>query len=360
MADKSEKKRKKLKSARKKEHHNIVQDIVQDIIPDEEDTIEALDEKLEKDTEVNKEANMIYAEDPEFHGHSKLRVKSGEIALALLGVLIGSLGTISVMIPNDLTCGGLGGVSRMIQHYSGWDYSLIYYVLAMVVAIVVWFRLGAKELRKIIFMSFAYPVVMFLIELSGLVIMKSDDLLLVSLVVGCFFGVSNGITFKAGFSSGGSDSLAKIIKYRWMPHMSINYLNFAINVFVIIASVIAFGVNIAMYAVVITFVSTRVGEAVMYGIGGRIVELNVVSHHPEELKDFVIHDLGRGATSLEITGGYTGEKMEQVKIICTPRESFIIKRYLAKHDPKAFVSITSVTSVWGSGKGFSDIKKIDG
>ncbi len=355
MADKGGKHQKKLKSAHKKQHHNIIADI----IPDENDTIEALDEKLEKDTEVTKEANMIYADDPEFHGHSKVVVRAREYALALLGVVIGSLGTISVMIPNELTCGGLSGITRIIQHYTSWNYSIIYYALAMVVAVAVWLSLGMKELRKIIFMSFAYPIVMFLIELSGLVIIKSDDLLLVSLMVGIFFGVSNGITFQAGFSSGGSDSIAKIIKYRFVPHMSLNYLNFAVNVVVIIASTFVFGVHIAMYAVVITYVSTKVGDAVMYGIGGRIMELNVITHDPEPLKKFVIYDLGRATTSMQIVGGYSGETMEQVKIICTPRESFIIKRFLATHDPKAFVSVTSVASVWGLGKGFSDIRKID-
>ena len=145
-----------------------------------------------------------------------------------------------------------------------------------------------------------------------------------------------------------------------MPHMSLNYLNFAVNVVVIIASGFVFGVSIAMYAIVITYVSTKVGDAVMYGIGGRIMELNVVTHDPEPLKKFVIYDLGRATTSIQIVGGYSGETMEQVKIICTPRESFIIKRFLATHDPKAFVSVTSVASVWGLGKGFSDIRKIDG
>ena len=115
-----------------------------------------------------------------------------------------------------------------------------------------------------------------------------------------------------------------------------------------------------MYAIVITFVSTKVGEGVMYGISGRIVELNIITNEPEDVKTFLIDTLGRGVTTIEITGGYTGLKKQQLKVICTPRESFIVKRYLAKHDPKAFVSVTSVTSVWGSGKGFSDIRKIDG
>ena len=352
----SKKHEKKLKSAHKKEHHNIIQDL----IPDEESAIEALDEKLEKDTEAERVANNLYADDPELHGHSKLEMRAREYALAFLGVVIGSLGTISIMNANGLTCGGLAGITRIIQHYTAWNYSVIYYGLAMIVALIVWVMLGVKEVRKILFMSFAYPVVMFVIELTGLVIIESDDLLLVSLMVGCFFGISNGITFKAGFSSGGSDSIAKIIKYRFMPHIGLNELNFAINVVVVVASAFVFNVNIAMYAIVITFVSTKVGEAVMYGIGGRIVELNIITHEPEALKTFAMDVLGRGATTQEITGGYTGQKREQIKVICSPRESFIIKRFLAKHDPKAFVTVETLTSVWGSGKGFSDIKKIDG
>lgn len=349
------KQRKKLKSAHKKEHTIIVEES-----SETGGVLDALDEKLEREMEATRDANNIYADDPEFHGQTKLEVRAKEIALAFAGVIAGSLGTIAVMNPNGLTCGGIAGITRIIQHYTGWNYSIIYYALAMCVALVVWALLGVKELRKIIFMSFAYPAVMFVIEQSGLVIMKSDDLLLVAILVGCLFGISNGLIFKAGFSSGGSDSIAKVVKYRFVPHIGLNDLNFAINTLVVVASAFVFGMNIAMYAIVITYVSTKVGEAVMYGIGGKIVELNVITHDPEELKTFVTDTLGRGATTLEITGGYTGKKREQIKILCSPRESFIIKRYLARHDPKAFVTVTPITSVWGSGKGFSDITKIEG
>ena len=55
--------------------------------------------------------------------------------------------------------------------------------------------------------------------------------------------------------------------------------------------------------------------------------------------------------------GWVGRK--QLKILCSPRESFLIKRHLAKKDPKSFVSVISVKSVWGRGRGFSDIRDME-
>ena len=73
----------------------------------------------------------------------------------------------------------------------------------------------------------------------------------------------------------------------------------------------------------------------------------------------VMNELGRGVSSIEVTGEYTGDRRKQLKILCSPRESFIIKRYLAKEDPNSFVSVTSIKSVWGRGRGFSDIRDLD-
>lgn len=337
-----------------KKHH-----IISEILSDEDIALESLDKKLEKELDATREANNRYVKDPEYHGRSKLELRAREIAFALLAVVIGSLSTVSIMIPNNLTVGGVTGAARIIQFYTNWDYSIVYLAISGVIVLFVWGLLGFKEVKKIVLMSIAYPIVMFVLERFDIVLMKSDDLFLVSVVVGVFYGISNGLTFKAGFSSGGADSVAKILKFRFLPHLGINDLVFMINAVIVIISAFVFGANIAMYAIVIIFISMRVGEAVMYGYSNKIVELNIISEEPDELSDYIMNDLGRGVTSIGITGEYTGEKKKQIKIICSPRESFIIKRYLAKHDPKAFVSVTSVKSVWGAGKGFSNIRDIE-
>ena len=323
------------------------------------DPVESLDRKLFSEMPANKEANERYAHDPKYHGHSKLQMRAREMLFAVAAVIIGSLGTVSIMLPNGLTFGGITGISRIVQEFTGWNYSLIYYACSITVLTIVWIFLGMKEVRKIIFMSLTYPLAMLILQTYDVVLVRSDDLFLVAVFTGVVIGVSNGLTFKAGFSSGGTDSLAKVIKYRWAPHLGINNITFAINSLIVLANAFVFGVNIALYAVVIIYVSMKVGEAVMYGFSDKIVELAIMPGDPEALADFIMNELGRGVSSIEVTGEYTGDKRKQLKILCSPRESFIIKRYLAKEDPNSFVSVTSVKSVWGRGRGFSDIRSLD-
>ena len=322
------------------------------------DGMSALDRELEKQEHESKKANVLAASDPELMGRSKLQVRAGEIVMALAAATIGSFGTVCIMLPNGLTFGGITGLSRIVQTFTGWDFSLIYYGFAILVALTVWVTLGFKELRKILLMSISYPTIMMLLELTGYEFI-TEDKLLAAVFTGVVFGVSNGLTFKAGFSSGGTDSIAKVIKYKKLPHLGINDITFAINTLIVIASALIMGLNIALYAVITIYVSMKVGEAVMFGLSTKIVELEIIPGDPDALTKYIMEELGRGVSSVEITGEYTGDKRKQLKILCSPRESFLIKRHLAKNDPKSFVAVIGVNSVWGVGRGFSDIRSLD-
>ena len=336
----------KLKTASRKENSNGIGDI------------SSLDKALAKQEQASLEANRIAAADPELHGKTKLQARASEIAMALLAAVIGSFATVAIMLPNGLTFGGITGISKIVQNYTGWNFSLIYYAFSMMIALIVWVSLGFKELRKIILMSLAYPVIMLVIELSQIQFV-TDDKLLASVFTGVVMGVCNGLTFKAGFSSGGMDSLAKVIKYKRLPHLAINDITFALNAVIVIANAIVLGLDIALYAIITIFVSMKVGEAVMYGLSTRIVELEIIPGDPDALTQYIMNELGRGVSSVEITGEYTGDKRKQLKILCSPRESFLIKRHLAKNDPKSFVAVISISSVWGVGRGFSDIRSME-
>ena len=50
-------------------------------------------------------------------------------------------------------------------------------------------------------------------------------------------------------------------------------------------------------------------------------------------------------------------KRKQLIVLCSPRESMIIKKYLADVDPSAFVTVMQVNTVWGEGRGFTDIEE---
>lgn len=301
-----------------------------------------------------REANIKAASDPKYQGKSKLQVKTTEILLALFGAFIGSFATVSIMLPNGLTYGGITGLSKIVQNYTGINYSVAYYIFSAIIVIFVLVALGFNEVKKIIMLSVAYPTFMMLIEMMKIE-MLIPDTFLAAVFCGVAFGLSNGLTFQAGYSSGGTDSVAKVIKLKNMPYKSINDITTVINVAIVVLSAFVFGAVVGLYALVTMYISMKVGEAVLFGFTKKLVQLEVLTNYPEVLSEYVMKEMGRGVSSTEVTGEYTGENRKQLRIICTPRESFLIKKFLSVTDPKAFVSIVTINSVWGVGRGFKDI-----
>ena len=61
--------------------------------------------------------------------------------------------------------------------------------------------------------------------------------------------------------------------------------------------------------------------------------------------------------SIEVTGEYTGEKRQKLILLCSPRESVMVKKHVASVDRNALVTVIHVDNVWGRGEGFGDIQK---
>lgn len=320
--------------------------------------LDSMDRRLEKEISASREANVVAANDPKLQGKSKFQARATEILMALLAAALGALATVAILVPNNLTFGGITGIAILFSKITGINYNILYYILAVAVVLIVWAGLGIKEVRKIILMSVSFPAFMTLFELAKLQYV-SEDRLLATAFAGVLFGASNGLTFKAGFSSGGTDSLAKVIKFKQLPHLGINDITFVLNTLIVIVSALVMGLDVALYAILAIYVSMKIGESVMFGLSTKIIELEIISSDPKALANFIMEELGRGVSSVEITGEYTGDKRKQIKLLCSPRESFLIKRYLAKNDPKSFVAVYGVNSVWGLGRGFSDIRDVD-
>lgn len=278
-----------------------------------------------------------------------------EFIIVVISGIFSSFAMVGIMIPNGLTYGGVTGIGRIIQQYTTLDYSLIIYGLCFLVMIIVGLTLGFKEVRKIMMMSIVSPAIIYIFEKLDLHLLQTKDLFLSAVFCGVAFGISNGIIFYAGFSSGGTDSIAKVIRKKLLPYVDLSKILFGIDFVIIVVSAFVFGTNIALYALITMFVTMKMSDAVMYGFASKIVELRIITSKPNELTDYVIHEIGRGVTGLDIIGGYTNEKRKELIVLCSPRESFLIKRFLAKEDPGSFVSLIQVNSVWGVGKGFMDI-----
>ncbi len=283
-----------------------------------------------------------------------------ETLIVLTSAFFGSSVQIFVMIPNGMTSGGMPGIARLITHFLPISYSLVYYTLSMVVLIIAFFAMGKAEVRRIIALGFAYPIMLFIFEHINYEFLDSPDPLLAALLIGAFYGIATGVGYIGGYSSGGTDTLARVIKFRFLNHVRTGDIQMAMDICIIAVSAFVFDTNIAMYAIVTAVVAARVISAITVGYGGRFVQFDIIPSSREreqDITDYVLNDVNRAVTSHVSRGEYTQSERRTLSIICTPAESIKIKKYVAEKDPEAFATVMSLTNVWG--KRFHDFNEAD-
>ncbi len=287
----------------------------------------------------------------------KVKDFATDFAVILAACCISSFSTVGVLIPNGLTSGGLTGVVRIVQNFVDVDFSILYYCGSFIIMALVFVFLGWKELRKILLMAVMYPTVLLVFEHLNIQLLETKDILLAAVFCGVFSGTNVGLVFWRGYASAGTDAIAKIIRKKLFPQIGLSKILLCVDAAIIISSAFVYGRNIALYALITQVIISKTSEVVMYGFESKVVQLTIITDKCEEIKKYVIEDLERGATSFMVRGEYTGHEMRQLKVLCSPRESILIKKRLAQLDSKAFVTVTRIETVWGHGKGFHDIDK---
>ena len=283
-----------------------------------------------------------------------------EALIVIVSAFFGSSVQIFVMIPNGMTSGGMPGIARLITHFLPISYSLVYYTLSMIILIIAGLTMGRAEVRRIIALGFAYPIMLFIFEHIDYVFLKSPDPFLAALLIGLFYGIATGVGYIGGYSSGGTDTLARVFKFKLFNHLRTGDIQMVMDIIIIGISAFVFDTNVAMYAIVTAIIAARVISVITVGYSGKFVQFDIIASTKEKeeaITEFVLHDVDRAVTSHLSRGEYTKEERRTLTIICTPAESIRIKKYIAENDPQAFATVMPITTVWG--KRFSDIQEVD-
>lgn len=294
----------------------------------------------------------------------KLKVEKGnlkklgvDLLFIIAGCSISAVSTIGILIPNGLTSGGITGMVRILQGFLPIDFSILYYVFAIAILIICAILLGVKEARKILLLTITYPSILFVFEHFNFSLLEEKDLFLAAIYCGVLGGICSGLVFSRGYSFGGTDTIAKIIQRKLMPHVGLSQILLVIDACIIIGSGFLFGRNIALYALVTQVIFAKTVDYVMYGFDTKAVQLEIITSKHDEVANYILTEINRGVSNVTVTGEYTGTSREKIVTICSPRESMLIKKFVAKKDRNAFVTVIHVDTVWGNGEGFSDIMK---
>ncbi len=290
---------------------------------------------------------------------SKEKVKGFfvDFAFLFLACAIGAFSLTAVLLPNGLTSGGLTGLVRMVQKLVPIDFSILYYGGSLIIFVLVIIFLGLKEAKKILLLTVMYPAVLMAFEYLPFELLEEKDVILAAIFCGIFSGLCSGIVFWRGYSFCGSDAIAKIIRKKFMPSVPLSKIMLAIDGTIIICSAFMFGRNIALYALVTQVISSKMIDVVLFGFETKIVQLEIISECVDEVAEYIMKDIGRGVTEINVVGEYTKNVHRKLLCLCSPRESVLIRRFVAERDRRALVTVIHVDTVWGSGEGFRDINQ---
>lgn len=276
----------------------------------------------------------------------------------LVACSMGSFATVAVLLPNGLTSGGLTGIVRLVQNLTSWNFAVIYYGFSIVIAGCIWLFLGFKEVRKTLVLALMYPAVLWLFERFPLHLLEEKDILLAAIFYGVFSGICVGIATSRGYCFSGTDGIAKIIRRKLLPQVAQGKIMIGIDAAVVLASAMIFGRNIALYALITQAVIAKTIDVITFGFEYQVVQVEIITKdRAKELLDYILNDMGRGASTEKIVGQYTKTQHIKIRVFCSPRESMLLKRKIAQIDSTAFVSVIKTEAVWANGKGFKNIKE---
>ncbi len=274
------------------------------------------------------------------------------------GCIITAFSVNYILKPNGLITSGVTGLAIILEKYTNINYSYMYYFVTLVILIGTYLLMGKKEIMKIVFLSILYPTVLLVMQNFEFKFVE-NDLLLASIYFSIFYGIGVGMILRKGFSFGGTDTIARILNKKLFPSINVSYIMLALDGIIILISAFTFGRNIALYSVISQLIVTRVCDYIMFGLGTKLYKLEIISCKYEEISKFIMLQLGRGVTVLQIRGGYTNDEKIQIETVCSPEQSIRIQKLIKEIDQTAFVKILPMVSVWGRGRRFVDINLED-
>ncbi len=281
-----------------------------------------------------------------------------DLIYVVMGSIILAIAITSILKPNGIITGGITGFSLVLEKIFGLDYTIFYYMMSLIVLMVTRFTLGKVEARKIIVFSLFFPIVLILFNGLEINIMQ-NDLFLASVYYGIMAGGGTGLILKGGFSSGGTDTIAKIISRKLFRFMSLSTIIAALDMSVILFAAFVFDTRIALYALLTQLVAMKAVEVVLYGFSSKMVKLEIISEKEAEIEAYILNYINRGISKYNIVGGYTNLDRTKLITICSQRESILIRDKISTVDSKAFITVLPVSTVWGEGVGFDSLTPED-
>ena len=263
-----------------------------------------------------------------------------------LGTGLAVLAMKGFMIPNRFMDGGITGISILLHEIFHINISFLVIVLNVVFIYLGYIRIGKTFAVQTTIAVALLSLGLLFVEITPI----THDKLLIAIFGGILIGTGVGLVIRGGGVIDGAEVIAVFTKRR--TGFSNSEIIMLFNTIIFAIAAFQFGIETAMYSIITYFTATRATDYVVDGIE-EFTALNIISTQPEEVKSFLVNELGKGITVYKGERGYLPGSFdiktdcEIVVTIVTRLEIKQIEEALMKIDPKAFVFVQSIKEATG-------------
>jgi uncharacterized membrane-anchored protein YitT (DUF2179 family) len=250
------------------------------------------------------------------------------------------------MIPNRFLDGGITGISILLHEMFHFNISILVVVLNLP-----FIYLGYRKIGKTFAVQTSIAV---LLLAAGLLFIDinpiTSDKLLIAIFGGILIGTGVGLVIRSGGVIDGAEVIAVFTRRK--TGFSNSEIIMLINCIIFAVAALQFGIETAMYSIITYFTATRATNYVVDGIE-EFTAMNIVSAQQEEIKNFLVNELGKGITVYKGERGYLPGSFdiktdcEIIVTIVTRLEIKQIQDGISSIDPKAFMFVQSIKEASG-------------
>lgn len=266
-----------------------------------------------------------------------------ETSVLTVAVAIIAAAVYFFLVPSHASVSSISGLGIVLSNFIPLPLSVITMILNVVLLIIGFFTCGREFGVKTVYTSVMLPLFLGVFErifpdFGSMTNSQELDVLCYILVV----SVGLSILFNRNASSGGLDIVAKIMnKYL---HMDLGKAMSLSGMCVALSAALVYDKKTVVLSVLGTYFNGLVLDHFIFdhNIKRRVC---IITKKEEELRQFIIHDLHSGATIYESIGAYNMEKRNEIITIVDKGEYQKLMNYMNREDPKAFITVYTVSDM---------------
>ena len=256
-----------------------------------------------------------------------------------------AIGVSLFLLPNQLSPGGFAGIATITYYLFHWQMGIVIFVINIPLFLFIFVKFGKEYFVKALIGTISLS---FFIDYFEQFRPFTQDRFLACVYGGMMIGVGTALVLKKEGSTGGTDTLANLIRH-YIPTLRTGNIIMILDIIIVTLNVVVLKeTEIALYSAIAIYLNGKMIDLIFEGVNFTKVMFIISPQYKEIAKQISVR-ISRGSTAIYAKGMYTREKKMMLFCVGARSEVFRMKQIAKEIDKKAFIVITNARETVGLG-----------